>query len=264
MKNLIIFPLAACLLALAACSSESKAPVKLPPPLPTIKLTLLPQSEMARGRPVNVLMKLTNIKTHELLTDADLETAHTKKIHLFIIDPTLSDYHYVHPAPTATPGLYSFAFTPRLGEGYHVWAEITPKATHREEFDMAELGPHHEADARKVESHSATVSGYRFVLSFDKPPVADGESMGTITITRGGHAVTLSPIMGAYAHITAFFQNYRTVMHTHPMGDDSHEIMFHFAPDRDGFVKLFAQVNIGGKEITAPFGIVIPRVMKQP
>lgn len=253
-KNRIILALAICTLALVACSSASKSALK-PVFLPTVRLTVLPDTELVRGRPVKVLMKLTNIKTKSLLTDADLETAHTQKIHVLIIDPTLSDYHHVHPVPTGTLGLYRFTFTPKFAGSYHVWADITPKTTKREEFDMAELGPHHGGDARAVVADSVTVDGYHFELSFDKPPVADGEPMGTILITHHSHPVTLSPIMGATAHIAAFFQDYRMVMHVHPMGDDTHKIMFHFAPDRAGFVKLFVQVNIGGKEITAPFGV---------
>ncbi|MDE3015619.1 MAG: hypothetical protein KGI29_01675 [Pseudomonadota bacterium] len=257
MKNRIMFSVVTCWLALAGCSGAPQVTHKTLPP-PIARLTLLPQGEMVRGKPVTVLMKLTAIKTRSLLTDADLETMYTKKIHLLLIDPSLADYQHIHPMPTRTPGLYSFTFTPKSPGGYRVWADITPKATGRQEFAMADLGAHRIGAVSKIENRTAVVSGYHFNLTFDTPPAAGGESVGRLTITGAhGETVTLEPVMGARAHIVGFYDDFRTVAHMHPMGDNPHEIMFHFAPDRAGFVKLFAQVEIGGKAIFAPFGVMV-------
>ena len=45
----------------------------------------------------------------------DLLVAHTRKLHLLIVDPWLDDYQHVHPEPGARPGDWTFAFTPRRG-----------------------------------------------------------------------------------------------------------------------------------------------------
>jgi hypothetical protein len=265
MKIRFFLTAASCLL-IAACSSFMPAKKPAAPPAAT-QLTLLPQSTITQGQPVTVLAKLNNIKERRILTDDDLETAHTKKIHLLLIDPTLTDYQHIHPVPTKTPGIYSFTFTPKLAGGYRAWADITPKATGKQEFDVADLGAHRAGAISKTESLEASVSGYHFTLSFDKPPAEGDESMGMIMISdaHGKPVASLEPVMGAYAHIVGFYDDFHTVVHTHPMGDEPKTasahggpmLMFHLAPQKAGFIKLFAQVNIGGKDIFAPFGVKI-------
>ena len=59
--------------------------------------------------------------------------------------------------------------------------------------------------------------------------------------------------------------DFRTVTHVHPMGKEptnagdrgGPELMFHLEPSKPGFVKLFAQVKVGGKEIFVPFGVMV-------
>jgi len=52
-------------------------------------------------------------------------------------------------------------------------------------------------------------------------------------------------------------------VHVHPMGVEptkatdrgGPELQFHINPERKGFVKFFAQMNIQGKEIFVPFAV---------
>ncbi len=200
-----------------------------------------------------VLAKLNTIQERVVVTEDQLETVHTQKFHLLLVDSTLTDYQHIHPQPTQTPGVYSFTFTPKLPGGYRAWADITPTGG-KQQFAMSEdLGAHRAGAINKVESHEATIDGYHFMLSFDKPPVTGGESMGTIMVIdkKSNPVMTLEPVMGAFAHIAGFYDDFRTVVHTHPMGkepDNAHdrggpELQFHFMPSKTGFVKLFAQVQ---------------------
>jgi hypothetical protein len=89
--------------------------------------------------------------------------------------------------------------------------------------------------------------------------------MGKINVTnQAGQGVTqLEPLMEAFAHIVAFNHDYRTIVHIHPMGKEPKnenarggpQIDFHMTPSSPGYVKLFVQVKIAGKEIIAPFGL---------
>ena len=93
--------------------------------------------------------------------------------------------------------------------------------------------------------------------------------MGTITVTdsTGKPVNSLEPVMGTYGHIVGFYDDLRTVVHIHPMGDEPKnetdhggpELHFHLEPAKGGFVKLFAQVRIGGKDIYAPFGVQVAK-----
>lgn len=119
----------------------------------------------------------------------------------------------------------------------------------------------------------STVDGYQFKLTFDKTPLQVGQpAMGKIDIVdaKGNPVHTLEPIMGAYAHIVGFNEDFKTVTHVHPMGKEptnnaergGPELQFHIEPNKPGFIKLFAQVQINGKTLFAPFGIPVKNTMK--
>lgn len=264
-KNLWLC-LATTTVLLGGCSAMSpKYKYKETPP--TLRLTLLPYDTAAVGKTVTVDAKLTDIKTAYIIKDRDLEEKHTRKVHLLVIDPTLTDYQHIHPTATSTSGVYQFKFSPKKPGNYRVWADVTPVATKTQQFVSADLGQRKPATIDKTESNEATVDGYKFKLSFDKPPVEGDESLGTIDITdsKGKPVATLQPLMGAYSHIVGFYDDYRTIVHTHPMGAEptsdkergTTPLTFHLMPVKAGFVKLFAQVVIDNKEIYVPFGITV-------
>ncbi len=63
------------------------------------------------GQPVRALLHLQR-PNGEPVSPSDLIETHTKKIHLLMVDSSLTDYHHEHPVPTRNPGEYSFSFTP--------------------------------------------------------------------------------------------------------------------------------------------------------
>ena len=93
--------------------------------------------------------------------------------------------------------------------------------------------------------------------------------MGTIIATdsKGNKVTSLQPLMGAFSHIVGFYEDYYTIVHTHPMGEEPRndtdrsgpELTFHLMPVKSGFIKLFAHVKIGNKELYVPFGVNIAK-----
>ena len=71
--------------------------------------------------------------------------------------------------------------------------------------------------------------------------------------------------MGAFAHIVAFYDDFATVAHVHPMGEEPKsedqrggpELSFHLEPEKAGFLKIYVQVKRGGKDIFIPMGVSI-------
>lgn len=254
---------AACL-ALSACTPP-KEHKPVAETKPTVRLTLIPQAVVAPGQATPMLAKLNNIQERTVVAPDQLAVAHTEKLHLLVVDPTLTDYQHLHPQPTKIRGVYSFSFTPKLPGGYRAWADITPLATNKQEYDVTDIGQVRGKALDKSERHEAVVNGYRFALSFDQAPAVGEASMGTIKVTApdGSAMKALEPVMGAYAHIVGFSDDLRTVVHVHPMGDEPKnagerggpELMFHLEPTKAGFVKLFAQVRIQGKDVFVPFGV---------
>lgn len=235
---------------------------------PSVVLTLFPERMPDAGKPIRVVATLA--KDGKPLEEDQLKVIHTHKFHLLVIDPTLTDYHHLHPEPTPTPGSYKFIFTPKLKGGYRAWANVTPMDTAEQEFAVADLGNPGAPAIAKKESDKAIVQGYRFGLSFDEAPAEGEEVMGSITVLdkNGKEVKTLEPVMGAFAHIVGFYEDYQTAVHTHPMGDapkgDADRagptVMFHLTPEQAGFLRIFAQFRIDGQEIVVPFGINVAAI----
>lgn len=233
----------------------------------TVKLSLMPQGTLEIGKTTKVTAKLTSLMGDKMLGDTDLKEAHTRKLHLLVVDPSLSDYHHIHPVP-AKNGEWTFDFTPLKNGSYRVWADVIPVATGKQEYVMTDIGtPAKDKTAiQKTSSMTSTVDGYTFTLALDSEPKAGAAVMGNITITKDGKPFThLEPVMGAFAHVVGFTEDYNSVLHIHPMGKEptsdtergGPKLEFHIEPKTAGFVKLFAQVKIGGKDIFAPLGVIV-------
>lgn len=210
--------------------------------------------------------------TNNAIALNDLKEVHTQKIHVLVIDDSLSDYHHLHPKPTQEPGVYQFTWEPSKKQyAYRMWVDIVPLKTNTQEYVIAELLPPKTYSKPKINTQpslESTVDGYHFQLSFDKMPLVIGQpAMGEIKVTdaQGKPVRNLEPVMGAFAHIVGFNIDFKTVVHIHPMGKEPNknterggpELQFHLEPEKIGFTKLFAQVKINGKELFAPFSIVV-------
>lgn len=234
----------------------------------TLALELLPSSPLLAGKTVQVTAKLNGASDGKLLSFDDLKEAHTKKLHLLVVDPSLSEYHHIHPTQGKNAGEFVFDFTPQKNDSYRVWADVIPLATGKQEYVVADMGSaaKDKAAINKATSMTSTMDGYIFTLALDSEPKAGSAVMGNITVTKDGKPFDqLEPVMGAFAHVVGFTEDYNSVLHIHPMGKEpttdtergGPKLEFHIEPEKAGFVKLFAQVRIGGKDVFAPFGVMV-------
>lgn len=201
---------------------------------------------------------------------SDLVEAHTKKVHVLIIDESLTDYTHEHPNPTNTPGAYAFSFTPRKPGLYRLWADLVPKATNEQEYVIADL-PGATKGLPIMDRQASLVSkvdGLTYTITFDKMMLKAGDAaLGKLAITdaNGKRFDQLEPVMGAYAHIVGFAEDRKGIAHIHPMGVEptkptdrgAGELEFHIQPEKPGLMRLFAQVQIGGVDKFAPFTLTV-------
>jgi len=208
------------------------------------------------------------------VTDEDLLIMHTRRIHLLIADRSLLDYHHEHPTPTGKPGEFEFTFTPKLPGPYRVFADVVPAEMSVQEFVIADLPADSPAEplTDRADKFADDVGGLRFALSLDTrgQPLRAGEVVGgklTVTDAGGKPFTQLQPVMGAFAHLVGFCEDGRTVLHLHPLGLEPKEpstrggptLDFRFYPSVAGFVRFYAQVNVGGEMRFARFGVnVLP------
>lgn len=212
-------------------------------------------------------VRLQLLKNNKPLTSEDLKTVHTEKIHLMVIDPTLTDYYHIHPLMDNKSKDFIFKFSPKKNGSYRIWVDITPISTNKQLFLNADIGTSsHKHSIDKEVKLNSSVNSYHFNLKLDRQPQVGKPIMATITVTNDGKPFRqLEPVMGAFAHLMGFYADYSSILHIHPMGKEpskgcergGSQLMFHIEPQKAGFVKLFAQFRINGKDIYVPFGILI-------
>ena len=207
---------------------------------------------------------------------SDLMVVHTQPIHLLVIDRSLGDYHHIHPKPTSNPGEYAFSFIPRKPGPYQVYADIVPLATGRQEYARADLpsAAEEEKVTNKETILESEVEDLTYTLTFNREPLVRGEPLvGKLHIARtSDHRpfMALEPLMGVFAHFVGFHEDHESLIHIHPLGPDpvpvgSHggpDLDFQFIPLKSGFVRFFAQVQIGGADKFVPFQLNFRRAKK--
>jgi hypothetical protein len=235
------------------------------PAAATVKAEVISPAKFISGQNATTVLRLTS-KDGKPVTPDQLQVAHTEKLHLLIVDETLSDYHHEHPVPGAKAGEYTFEFGPRAGGTYFIWADIVPTATGRQEYASTKVKVEGSPAAKEqTVNTTADASGYRFTMSTEKDePLQAGKATLVkvkVTTPDGKPFEKLEPVMGAFAHMVAFPEDVGSVTHVHPMGREPEkpeerggpELSFHVQPEKAGFHKIFLQTQIGGQEVYAAF-----------
>ena len=202
---------------------------------------------------------------------ADLLVAHTRKLHLLVVDPTLSDYQHIHPEPGRRDGEWNFSLTPGRAGLYRVFADFTPGATQRGLYASADFTV--PGAVATVITNASTLyqeRGYNFSLVV--PPVlrAGQPTVLRFRIENQGavkEPVPLEPVMGALAHLVAFDESRSGFAHLHPVENDPAkppdsvrpELSFRLTIPVSGRYVIWAQVKIGKNEVFAPYWVdVLP------
>lgn len=234
----------------------------------TIEASVTPNSGLRVGESATFTLTLAT-KDGTPVTPADLEVAHTEKVHLLIIDPSLVDYHHEHPAPSQVPGNYTFTITPRRAGEYKIFADLLPTATELQEYAVTSFLVEGEpSPVEETVNNTVTVDGMRFDLSFDDEKNFAGQAnLATLMIhgSDGKPFLQLEPVMGAFAHVVGFSADRSEIAHVHPMGREPEraderggpKLQFHTIFAKPGYKKLFAQVQVGGRNVFAPFGLSV-------
>ncbi|HEY3654563.1 MAG TPA: hypothetical protein VGL34_06190 [Steroidobacteraceae bacterium] len=236
-----------------------------------VSATITTDAPLEAGKPAHAILHLRRADDQPV-TPAELIETHTRKIHLLVVDGSLTDYHHEHPQPATTPGDYAFDFRPSKPGPYLAWADLRPLPMGLQEYEPAIIAGmgNSEPVTNKEPRLSGDAEGLRFELVLAKPQIKVGEPTGAklrITKRDGSGFDQLEPVMAAFAHLVGFNEDKETVLHMHPIGvpitdpnvRGGPELDFKIYATRPGYVRLFAQVQIGGRQVFVPFGIrVVP------
>jgi hypothetical protein len=232
----------------------------------TVTASICTDEPLRVGEEARGILKLTGLMGEPLLFK-DLREVHTKKIHLLIVDPSLSDYHHEHPLPTDVPGEYAFRFTPRVAGSYRAYADVQPLLTGLQEYARSEIvsvAPSRETVERTYAT-SGEAQGLRYELTIDAKPIKVGApASARVRVTKDGQPfAALEPVMAAFAHLVAFREGGDVVLHMHPLEsralnpDDrgGPELAFRFFADTPGYYRLFLQTQVDGRAQFVAFGV---------
>ena len=234
----------------------------------TVMATISLDAPLQAGKLARAVLHLRRAMDHPVTRDQLIET-HTHKIHLLLVDGSLTDYHHEHPELTDVPGDYEFEFTPTKPGPYYAWADLRPLPFGLQEYDktiVAGKGESEPISTRRTKL-SSDLEGFHFELKLgEKQPKAGEPIDAELRVTHAGKGFDqLEPVMGAFAHLVGFYEDMETVLHMHPTGEknlrDSDRggplLHFKFYAAKPGFMRLFAQVQIQGRQVFAPFAVTI-------
>ena len=232
-----------------------------------VRATITTDAPLEAGKPARAILQLRRTDG-EPVTPAELIETHTRKIHLLVVDGSLTDYHHEHPLPTDTPGDYAFDFTPAKPGSYLAWADLRPLPMGLQEYEKAIIAGAGTAEpvGNKEPRLKGDAGGLHFELILAQPRVKAGEPiLAKLRVTKpdGSGFDQLEPVMEAFAHLVGFNEDKETVLHMHPSGAPLRngnerggpELDFKIYTTKPGFVRLFAQVQVGGRQVFVPFGI---------
>jgi hypothetical protein len=240
-----------------------------PVPLRTAKAQIQTPKPLAAGEATTAVLSLAKMDGSPLLAK-ELALTHTRRVHLLLVDASLTDYHHEHPEPLPQPGRYQFRFTPQLPGPYFAWADLRPLPMGLQEFAMTSMAGAVDSSptVSRVVTNATTAGGLRFELVFEqKPLVASRPVTARLKVQQrdGAPFAQLEPVMESFTHLVGFCEERQSALHFHPKGAvvtnpearGGPELEFVFYAPRAGFIKLFAQVQVKGASIMAPFGVVV-------
>lgn len=233
-----------------------------------IEMTLRSDESPARGRPLNFTLTMRTA-SGKPIGPADLLVAHTRKLHLMVVDPTLNDYQHLHPEPGRNPGEWHFSMTPERVGTYRVFADFTPAATARGLYAAVDFEVPGQV-ARVLRSTNTTWQAGGFNFHLDTPPLLQAGRAANLALRIESPGATkrpvpLQPIMGAYAHLVAFDEDRSGFAHLHPDQADlsqapdalNPELTFKVTIPAAGRYVIWAQVNLAGSDVFVPFWVEV-------
>lgn len=236
----------------------------------TLQMSVKVDQPLEKGKEVLTTINISLKKDGSPISPTELKEVHTEKVHLLIFDQTLNDYQHIHPTPSSKAGQYTFTWTPKKDGLYRMWADLVPVSSNEQEYAVVDI-PAKDSNAHPVEKTlnlTSTNDGLTYMLNFDQSSLKVGQALlGEVNIVDKDSKPFqgLEPIMGTFAHIVAVSDDFQTVEHVHPLGAENpkpderggSKLQFHITPSKVGFLKIYVQVQIQGKQHFIPFGIQV-------
>lgn len=217
------------------------------------------QINVSASDKISYSFQLIDDKTTKSISDNDLIETHTKILHLVVYDASLNEFNHVHPEFNGTS--WDVELNLPVSGSYKVWAQ--GKILNGKEFSVsrsltvengeAEIPIASLGDVRVGTDGTTQVELANTKLKAGKMAMID------FTVTRtDGTAPSLSPYLGAFAHVIATQLNGNDLIHVHPMeGNDANMGMLHATFPLAGEYRLWIQFMDNNVLKTIPLSVVV-------
>ncbi|MEM7792491.1 MAG: hypothetical protein AAF546_13895 [Verrucomicrobiota bacterium] len=222
-------------------------------------------SELNSGTGIKAVKLDLETKGGMSIAPHELAVTHTEKMHVMLIDPSLEDYHHVHPQPDGIDGEYRFDFKPKKAGEYQVFTEIVPLRTKRQVIATGKI-PVEGVPSQAIFNRqtASEVDGLRFELGGAPDTLRTGRDykLDLDIFNVDGSEAELESIMGAKGHMVAFDAKKTGFAHMHPIDSvlgesESDDLAFLFNVPNAGWYRLFAQVQVQGREVFGRFDLYV-------
>ena len=214
------------------------------------------------SRPAGALkLDLTLVESEKSVTDQDLKIHNENKLHAFVYDEALIEYHHEHPEYVSNR--WTLPVTLERDGRYYIWVQgmFADDDTEFSAYALITITnglPANPTPPKLGNIRTGSVGNSRIALS-DLRLRAGQTAMPLLSITRSnGTQPQITPYLGALAHVLIVSSEGDNILHVHPMaGSSATELMVHTSFPAAGDYRVWVQFQDGGVLKTVPLAVSV-------
>jgi hypothetical protein len=239
--------------------------------LPTIALEVKAPDPLRLGE-VNALNLHLKQPSGQPVGPEDLVVAHSRRLHLLLVDETGSDFQHLAPEAGNEPGTFVASFVPASAVSYRAWVVAVPAATRLTE-SLAWTLPGGEAARPMAPPLIGATEGLvseregitvRLLAADGGPQRISGGATNPVRLhvsdANGTPLRRLEPLWNAFAHLSLVSWDFASVHQVHAVGGEilsadlrgGPDLTFKLHPPAPGWWRLYLQIRVDGRTMTFP------------
>jgi len=210
---------------------------------------------------LSYVFEMVDTKLSKVVAEADLDVVHEKKLHMFVFDAALKEFHHIHPEFKGNKWIVPMELS--VNGKYWVWAQGQLTADSEEFTTSANFELIGGTNANPLPTQLGDVrtnkDGESIVTMSNTKIRAGRMAMPLLNFSRSdGQKPLVTPWLGAPAHVAAVTMDGDTLIHVHPMDHGvPNQLMLHLAFPTAGDYRLWVQYMDHDVLRTVPLSVTV-------